>query len=148
MSGKSRLRSPCASCVFLFTNKKEVRRCAECGLRKDYWTLRHDPWWRTYNDYIEDEPITTYKGEDMAQVDKSAGYFPRFITAGDPHIEPGKTPVDGNLFEVSCALAKLLGEFVESGNRDQVLWVFEAMEQLKAHAIEYYSELHGEDLDG
>ena len=60
-----------------------------------------------------------------AEVDKSSGYFPRFITAVDPlsqtaeSIKPDKPTVHGNLFEVKCVVARLLGEFVEQGNREQ-----------------------------
>ncbi len=81
-----------------------------------------------------------------AEIDRSAGYFPRYITTGDPHIEPDKPPVGGNLFEVACVLARLLGEFVEQGNREQLQWVFSAVQHLKEHAGTHFEEIHGEAL--
>ena len=82
-----------------------------------------------------------------ATLDESSGYFPRFITSGNPASEPDQPPVHGELFEASCWLAKLLGEFVEDRNDDQIRWLFHAMQQLKEHAIEYYQERHGKPFD-
>jgi hypothetical protein len=147
-----RHRSPCASCVFLYCNKFDVQRCSECDLRRQYWTLRHDSTWRCYSDYLIDEPLTIYREDDMAEVDKSAGFFPRFITAGDPlsqtaeNFETGKAPIDGHLVEAACELARLLGEFVGSKDKEQIVWAFNAMDHLKREVETYYQEIHGEAL--
>jgi hypothetical protein len=96
---------------------------------------------------LEDEPVTIYREDNMAEVDKSAGFFPRFILDDSPEIEPDKTPIRGDLLEISCSLARLLGELSEQGDRDQLEWAFSAMQHLKEQAEIYFSEIHGENLD-